>query len=394
MHPTFQSSDVEAIVAWYFSPESRGLTFEETLDQACSRFNAAGGDLWRVRILRLTNHPEVSGLVYDWRADRGVSWHEVPHDIVESPIYIGSPVELAQTTRQQVRVRLSSPEGRDRFPQLADLVVEGATDYVAEPLFFLDGRVSCGTASTRRPGGFTDVELDFFERMLPMVAVRVEAHSQRHALESLLRTYLGRNAATRVLAGAFRRGTGETIRAAIWFSDMRGFTARSERVPARVLVRQLDQYFERIDRAIVAHGGEVLKLVGDGALAVFPIEGDDAETACVAATRAAQAALSGIAELSSDLRVAGEDPIALGIGLHVGEVMYGNIGSQSRLDFTAIGSAVNATSRIEQKTKELGAPVLASAEFVASAGAAAFESRGTHELRGVGQPLELFALKV
>jgi adenylate cyclase len=386
------ATDIDDLVGWYFSPTSRRLTFEATLDEACKRFNAAGGALWRVRILRLTNHPEVSGLVYEWRAEHGVTWHEVPHDIVDTAIFVGSPVELAQRTRAPVRVRLDVPEERNRFPHLADLVVEGATDYLAEPLFFLDGRVSCATAATRRPGGFTDEELGFFQRMLPMIAVRVEAHSQRHALESLLKTYLGRNAAQRVLAGAFRRGSGETIRAAIWFSDMRGFTKRSERVEARSLVQLLDRFFERIDDAIVANGGEVLKLVGDGALAVFPIEGDDARSACAAATSAARAALEGVRALSAELLASREDPVALGIGLHVGEVMYGNIGSRSRLDFTAIGAAVNAASRIEERTKAVGTTVLASSEFVRHVDGVGFESVGAHDLRGVGEPMELFTL--
>ena len=223
--------------------------------------------------------------------------------------------------------------------------------------------------------------------MTPAVAVNLEIQALRRMARTLLDTYVGRQAGGRVLAGQIRRGMGETINAVIWLSDLRGFTSLSESSPRDELIEMLNRYFGPMCDAVEASGGEILKFIVDSLLAIFPIE-LDAAAACRRALEAAHAA--GIAiEAENLLRTASGAPqIDYGLALHVGDVMYGNIGGDARLDFTVIGPAVNLTSRIESMCKDLQRSPLLSAEFVHASGVRA-ELLGEFALKGVGarQPI-------
>ncbi len=384
---------IAALTDWLLSPQSRGLPFEQTVVETCERIAQAGFSLWRARILLLTHHPEVLGLAFEWLKGSGGSVHPFPHQVVESPDYRGSPIEVAQTTGQRVRVRLEDPAEQARFRHVRSLIEQGATDYIAEPLLLGDGRVSCMTVATQRPGGFTEADIVLLERVASIVAFRLELRSVQHALESLLNTYLGPNAAKRVLRGGFRRGTGETMLAAIWYCDMRGFTALSDRLPAREVVALLDRFFEPIAAAVEGAGGEILKFIGDAALAVFPVENDDQRAACTRALGAAQEARRGVDALNA-LQQPGIAPVEMGVALHLGDVLYGNIGGRQRLDFTVIGAAVNEAVRLESLSKPLGVPLLMTARFAAACAGpdVATVSLGTHALRGVSAAGEVFTL--
>jgi adenylate cyclase len=210
-------------------------------------------------------------------------------------------------------------------------------------------------------------------------------------MRSLLDVYLGHNAARRVLAGAFRRGGGETIRAAIWSCDLRGFTSMADRLPAAEVVATLDRYFETVCAPIAEGGGEVLKLIGDAVLAIFPISpaaGDEA-AACRRALAAAKGAIEGIRRWNE----AREEPIGVGVALHLGEVTYGNIGAQRRLDFTVIGAAVNEVCRVEPLCKELGRSLLVTDAFAAQVACRDLVALGTRALRGVAEPRALFGIE-
>ena len=221
-------------------------------------------------------------------------------------------------------------------------------------------------------------------------AAPLAALAAREALAALLEAYLGRRSAARVLAGALRRGAGETIRAALLCADLRDFTALSEATGPAATIAALDAWFERVAGAVHAFGGEVLKFVGDGVLAIFPVAGAPAE-ACGAALRAVAAARAGMAHLDAARRARGLPPLPFGAALHLGEVLWGNVGAADRLDFTAIGPAVNLVSRLEGLCRPLGRSVLVSGA-VAAETAAPLVALGEHALRGIAAPCAVFTL--
>ncbi len=217
------------------------------------------------------------------------------------------------------------------------------------------------------------------------------ALTARATLTAALEAYLGRRSAARVLAGPLRRGVGETIQAALLFADLRGFTALSEAHPSSAVIASLDAWFDRIAGAVHAFGGEVLKFIGDGVLAIFPVAGGSPGAACDAALSAVAAARAGMAHLDEGRRRQGEPPLPFGVALHLGEFMWGNIGAADRLDFTAIGPAVNLVSRLEGLCRPLDKAVLVSGAFAAETGTPLIPL-GAHALRGIGSPCVVFTV--
>jgi adenylate cyclase len=274
---------------------------------------------------------------------------------------------------------------------LRELAAAGGTDYFIQPLRFSDGRLSFVSFTSDHPGGFTDGHLELFDEVRPLLALRLEIEGAYYATRSLLEVYLGQNAAARVLAGEVRRGAGELASAAIFFCDMRGFTHFTDEHPVGEVVETLDRYFETVAAPIEAEGGEVLKFIGDALLAVFAGGGDSAE-ACRRALRAAALALDGMDAWNATRGSAGQPPLSIGIALHHGEVLYGNIGANRRLDFTVIGRAVNEASRVESLCKTLRVPLLATRTFASLLGPGPLRAVGAHALRGVVAPQELFTL--
>jgi adenylate cyclase len=222
-------------------------------------------------------------------------------------------------------------------------------------------------------------------------AAPLAALAARAALSGVLEAYLGRRSAARVLAGPLRRGVGETIHAALLYADLRGFTSLSEAVPATAVIAALDAWFDRIAGAVHAFGGEVLKFIGDGVLAIFPVAGDESASACEAALRAVAAARAGMTHLDATRQAQGLTPLPFGVALHLGEILWGNIGAADRLDFTAIGPAVNLVSRLEGLCRPLGRTVLVSGA-VAAVTRAPLIPLGVHALRGIATPCPVFTV--
>jgi class 3 adenylate cyclase len=241
------------------------------------------------------------------------------------------------------------------------------------------------------PRRFTRRQSDALREAARFAAAPLAVLTTRATLTATLEAYLGRRSAARVLSGPLRRGIGESIRAALIYADLRGFTALSETHPAPVVISALDAWFDRAAGAIHAFGGEVLKFIGDGVLAIFPVAGATPREACEAALRAASAARSGMAHLNAERIRQGLPPLAFGAALHLGEVLWGNIGAANRLDFTAIGPAVNLVSRLEGLCRPLQRTVLVSGELAAEVDAPLI-ALGTHVLRGVTAPCPVFAL--
>jgi adenylate cyclase len=261
------------------------------------------------------------------------------------------------------------------------------TDYLVAPLIFTDGAVHAVTCSTRQPGGFTDAQVADLEAVMTPLARVAEIRALRRTASTLLDTYVGHDAGERILGGHIRRGDIEEIHAAIWLSDMRGFTALADGLPPRVLIDLLNRYFDCQVPVILDHGAEVLKFMGDGLLAIFPVGGDETEV-CRRALAAARQAQANITALASSAM----PRLRFGLALHIGNVLYGNIGSGNRLDFTCIGPAVNFAARIEKVTGQLGLAIVASEEFVRHC-PGEFASLGEFALPGFGAAQPVFGLE-
>lgn len=251
-----------------------------------------------------------------------------------------------------------------------------------------DGAVLGWTAG--RP--FSESESQLLREVARFAAAPLALLATRSTLAALLTTYLGRRSAAQVLAGRLRREPGETIRAALLYADLRGFTELSESTEAKEVIAALDAWFDRIAGAVHAFGGEVLKFIGDGVLAIFPIGERDAAAACDAALRAVAAARAGMDHLHHTRAAQGVPPLSFGTALHLGEMLWGNIGTADRLDFTAIGPAVNLVSRLEGLCRPLGRTVLLSGTFAAQT-TQLLIPLGEHRLRGIAAPCAVFALQ-
>ena len=267
----------------------------------------------------------------------------------------------------------------------------GLTDYVAWPLYHTLGKRHVVTFATDRPGGFDDAQIASLLKLLPVLALVSEIRVKNRLARTLLETYVGTHAGELILAGATRRGTGTTVRAAIMICDLRDFTHISDNWPRDDVIDLLNGYFDAMSEPIARHGGEILKFIGDGLLAIFPLSEPNA---CANLLRAVSEARQAMIALNKKNGEIGRAPLRYGIGVHVGDVMYGNIGSTARLDFTVIGPAVNMASRLEALTKQVGKNVLLSHTF-ADLVKSDFdlERIGEYPLRGFNDPVELFAYR-
>ena len=286
------------------------------------------------------------------------------------------------------------------FPVLEELRDAGATDYVALPLLFSDGQINATTIAADRAGGFTGHELGQMYETLPILARRFELHAMRHTARTLLDTYLGPQTGERVLKGLIKRGDGEDIHAVIWFCDLRGSTPLANSMSRREFLEVLNDFFDCMAGAVLDHGGEVLRFIGDAALAIFPTGTGEGGVdrvcctpaeACGRAIEAARDAERRLEDLNRRRADDGKPPLGFGIGLHIGEVTYGNIGVPERLEFTVVGAAANETARLESLTKVLDRPILVSAEFK-TCHADELISLGRHEMRGIEGAREVFTL--
>jgi adenylate cyclase len=357
--------DTRAIVDWLVDGARSSQRPDQVLVELCDRLVRRGIPLWRAAVFVRTLHPDVMGRLFQWQVGSGVTTSEAPFDFFETAEYRASPVVAVYATGHAIRRRLADKDCPDDFAVLRDLRSQGVTDYAAFPLAFTDGSIHVATWSTRQPGGFSEAQIDGLRAVVAPLARVAEVRALQRTASNLLDTYVGNQAGGRILAGQIRRGHSETIHAAIWLSDMRGFTVLADRLPPQDLVDLLNLYFDCQVPAILKHGGEVLKFMGDGLLAIFPIGQNDADTskiceAVLAAAREARANVDALARTTGNEHVHG---LRFGLALHLGNVLYGNIGGGNRLDFTCIGPAVNLAARLEKLAAKLGRTIVASAEF-------------------------------
>ena len=393
---------------WAVQAGLRGAAAYELFDGFCQRLVIDGIALWRAYAAMETLHPQWDGYGYTWRRDlNAIQPEQYGHGGEDAPQWLNSPFyDLIRRARSgedepSMRRRLEvGPEQRD-FPVLDEFFAAGATDYFGRLFSFgKDGDRSHGTGivysfMTDRRGGFGDDDIALLQATLPGLSLAMKADAGHVIASGLLGTYLGEDAGRRVHAGAVERGSVSSMRAVLWYADIRGFTATTDAAPGPIVIDLLNDVFETLTAAIRTRGGQVLKFIGDAMLATFSLEGDPAET-CQRALDAAAEAMQSLDALGAARAAAGLPGVSVDLALHLGEVLYGNVGAADRLDFTVIGPAVNEVARIEALCEPLGRQVLVSAEFVAADRRAggALESLGFHALRGVRERKEIFALTV
>jgi adenylate cyclase len=385
---TASNHETHQLIRWLMTEARKRTDPSEFLDAFARELRAAGADVARITTGVPILHPQIFSFSGLWQLGEVTTERLFRATPDSAATMANSPIRIAYEGGGPFRCDLTAPAGEGEFAILAELRRDGYTDYIVYSVPFADGSHKALSFATRRLGGFAGCEVELFEAIIPAVAFNLEVQALRRTARTLLDTYVGRQSGGRVLEGQIRRGAGETIRAVIWLCDLRGFTALSESLPRDVLIDLLNSYFGPMCDAVAAQGGEILKFIGDAMLAIFPTGAETAQT-CKAALRAAASAQSALREENERRNKSGLPQIEYGLALHLGDVMYGNIGSDTRLDFTVIGPAVNLTARIESLCRQLGKPLLLSSDFV-KAGAVAAQPLGRFPLKGVAEEQEIF----
>lgn len=369
---------------WLVAAAETTSTVEDLFRGYCLELARRGVPIWRSSLGLEVLHPEVSGSLIIWTDDSAIAVSESERaGILQSASYLNSPLRVVDETDAAYRRRLHAP--CPDMPLLEDLRLQGSTDYLMLPLPFLDRtRSATMTFATRRAGGFEDATIDILTQVAKLFSPYAERYVLRRIALDLLDIYLGRRTGQRVFEGRIERGSHEIMEAAIWFGDLRDFTRISEAMPAARLIALLNDWFGAMAEVIEQHDGEILKFIGDGVLAVFPVsEKRHKEAACADAETAAR-------KFAASMNTGGPK---FGLALHYGEVAYGNVGARNRLDFTVIGPAVNLTARLQALTKLLAETIVTSETFAQALGHS-LPDLGQHRLTGVSDPQTVFALRI
>jgi len=337
-----------------------------------------------------TLHPNVLGRSFLWQQKTdAVEVNSAAYDLLDSEQFLNSPVRVVFQEHKEVRRRICDPDCPMDYSILPDLRAEGVTDFLALPLRFINGEVHAASFATRAPGGFGDAVVEALRRVATALTRIAEIYGHMRKARNVLEAYLGEQTGEKVLAGQIKRGDGEEIRAVIWFCDLRDSTPLADSMSREAFLALLNEYFECVLGPVQERKGEILRFIGDAALAIFPIGNEPAAVACSKALDAAQEAVKRMAALNTKREGDGLPRLRFGIGLHLGLVLYGNIGTPTRIEFTVIGAAANEAARIEGLCKTLKVAVAVS-ENVARHLPAGLRSLGRHALRGVGVPVEIF----
>ena len=392
---------------WAVREGLRGASARDLFDGFCQRLVADGVTLWRSTVAMRTLHPQWSGYGYTWCRDlNALQPDQWAHGSETDPQFQQSPffqlIRRAESGERNPSLRRQlfvGPAACD-FPVFHDLVAAGATDYFSQLFVFADGDPAQGSGvvysfATDRPGGFDADALTLLQASLPALSLALKGNAAYVIASTLLQTYLGGDAGRRVHAGAIERGSVERIRAVLWYADIRGFTAIAD-TAAELVIELLDQVFEVLTESLRKRGAQVLKFLGDGMLATFAVDHSNCADTCRMALDAAGEAILGIDSLNAARAAQGKPAASVDLALHLGEVLYGNVGAVDRLDFTVIGPAVNEVARIEALCEPLKRHVLVSAEFAAASGASGDLLRplGHHTLRGLRDAREIYELVI
>jgi adenylate cyclase len=377
--------NIQPVIDWLVEGAPPAKLPQDVLLELCRRLRGCGLALYRANVSVRTLHPNVLGRGFNWNEDRDtVEVTEASYDFLESEQFLKSPMRVIFAEHIEVRRRLCDPDCPIDFGILPDLQAAGVTDFIALPLRFVNGEVHAASFATRAASGFGEAEIAALRRVSTALARIAEIYGHIRKARNLLDAYLGHQAGEKVLAGQIKRGDGEEIRAVIWFCDLRDSTPLAESMSREAFLRLLNEYFECVLGPVQERKGEILRFIGDAALAIFPIGNDPATVACSKALAAAMEAVARMKKLNATRQV----PLRFGIGLHLGLVLYGNIGTPTRIEFTVIGAAANEAARIEGLCKTLKIEVAVSENVARHL--AGLRSLGRHPLRGVGAPVEIF----
>lgn len=382
---------LDPIIQWLFKHARLIDDQTEFVHELSQRILQAGAPIDRLTVTFLTINPLVLVTTATWSSDTGKTIPaQARHGVRESERYIGSPMQQVNETKRSLRQSLLTlPE--DAHLAFTELAGDGYIDYYAMPISFSNGLGSIFIVVTKAKQGFSACDVKNLKRLRDYFAPILEVFSLRHTSLSLMNTYLGRRTSQKVLSGMIKRGDADVINAALWFSDLRDFTHLTEILPAQQILDMLNEYFEFIAAAVTAYGGEILRFIGDAMLIVFPIdEKVSKKSACTAALNAARDAQQTLAVLNYRRRRNAQAEICFGVGLNVGEVIYGNVGAPDRLDFTVMGPAVNRTARLESLTKTVGENILVSEAFAETVDCL-MRAFGKHAMKGIAQPQAVFA---
>lgn len=381
------------IIDWLVTETRDERFIDNIFVQMCQRLRNEGVPVARASLHFRTLHPQWLGARILWRT--GLAEAKIDtfgYGVEKTPQFRNSPVNEIFSGAIEVRKNLEAMRDGDGHHQFYDeLIRDGLTEYIAWPMEHTLGKRHIATFASDRPGGFSNEHIAFLQDLLPALTLVTEIRLKNILARTLLETYVGPHASGQILAGATTRGSGATVGAAILICDLRDFTTISDQWPRDDVIELLNGYFDAMSEPIEKHGGEILKFMGDGMLAIFPLTDPMASRNLLTAIKEADVA---VAALNEENAREGREVLRYGIGVHVGDVMYGNIGSRRRLDFTVIGPAVNVASRLESLTKEIKRPVLFSRAFVEMASCKeGMESLGAFPLRGLGEPVDVFAFK-
>lgn len=385
-------------MAWLLTAGSESANLSDLLTLLAGHLRDVGAPLDRMTLHIRLLHPQIRSLIYVWRSgEPAVEVIERKHGVELTPAFRNSPIAaITEGGAAGVHVPIGRVPPPYPFEILDELKEQGFTDYAAMAMTFSSGRRNVATFASRAREGFSTDDLTLLYDILPALSSLVEVRALRLLTTNLLDVYVGREAGQRILNGDIRRGTGLTVSAVLWYCDLRGFTGLADRLPIDQLIALLNNYFDIMGGAVARRGGEVLKFIGDAMLAIFPVGEGDGEVRhkCALALDAAEEAIAGMRRINAQRAAWGQPQLGAGIALHLGDVLYGNIGATDRLDFTVIGPAVNLVTRLEELTRNLDRQLLTSAEFAQALAdsdrADALTSLGQYPVKGLGYQVEVF----
>ena len=377
-----------------------GWEITDLIGELAESLGASGMKLCRIQIGRPILHPLYVVGAYTWYRDKSIELDNYTRGPNEERAFRESPFyPIFKSGENEGRFKIRAGSESDRYPLFVKAAAEGGTDYFLQLRGYADRSMGTPVGQegiliswiSAEAGGFSDAEIELLRRLHNPLCVEINNLTHKLLVQSILHTYLGDLSADRVYSGQIQRGDGDVIEAVILFCDLRGSSRLAEHYELDEFLTVLNEYYDVTAGAILDHGGEVLRYIGDASLAIFPIDRHaDAQSACRAALQAAhEAVLRGKAQ-NARRSERGEPPIEFGIGLHYGNVVYGNIGTASRLEFTVIGKAANEAARIEAQCKEIGETILVSREF-ADYLDLSWHSHGNFELRNIGHPIEILS---
>jgi adenylate cyclase len=386
--------ELAPLLGWLEGPGRRLMETEAFVEALGEQLVETGLPIDRITTGIPMLHPQIASSSVVWEPARLAHERQWQMTSLTRSIYERSPLYVVYRGDGPVRVRVTPAAEPGEYGIIQDLRDEGFSDYIALPAPFSDGTIKAMTFATRQDGGFKDAEIAALQVLMPHFAYLLEIQTLRRTARVLLDTYVGRISGQRVLQGQIKRGQGEDVRAIIWFSDLRGFTELSDALPNEALIALLNDYFGALTRAVEEQQGETLKFIGDAMLAIYPIATESSgRKAAQRALASARSAQTRIAEINQARRAADQAIIQWGLALHVGEVHYGNIGGETRLDFTVIGPAVNLAARLQSLSARLGEGCVISDDFAALLrDKSELRDLGAHALKGIADERRVFGL--